>query len=712
MPDLERPILALVGHLLDQDDPEFRSLETAQRWFEKKVGSAGASDRDVGLGLIWLAAARVQLFKLKGAQHTLGHLRARFRGRFPDLEVLASIMEIKIQLEMGDYRGGSAMLDRLKVDLPDPRMMARVKAMLLQLRGEILSNMGQTKVAQNLFVQAFEALRTGPAQQEDLAIMAEISNSQGYTFQREGRAEDAIKAFQQAETVAKHIGFKLSEARCLRGRGNLAMTRKQLEEANQTLKQALELYQDCAAPHGILKTCISLGRSHYQLGEYRQALLYYEEARVQCGTGTFPADEAEVCACIGHIMLAEGQYEKAAEFYEQDLQIATASRLERSRAIALRNVGRIQRLLGNYPRAEACLDEARLLFQNGNDKHGLCLTLQQLVQCFVEQGKTTQSREALEWLKETSNALGRTFEKGVAEMLEGVVLRHEGESDAALTQLQRSLRSLSTEPGFYTVWGTMELAQALEDNGKRPDAVSRFKEAIQMARTHKLPDLEKRALDLLAHVDRSEWARALHGGGQARVVKRRNAARVFLSVLIVELRNLTSYASSHEPEESAQLVNRFFEVMANVIEENKGILNKVMGERMMALFGLGNPCDPGQALACANSCLTAFYQIQKEDPSLDVLGVACALATGEAMEGMFGPRDRLEYTVLGRPISLAQRLLAQTDHGEIMVCGDTFRAVGHHVQHPVARDVVARANEQKLVAYQVASSRPALVKKV
>lgn len=709
MADLERPILALLGHLLDQDDPEMVALETAQRWFEKKVGQSASGDREVGLALLWLAGCRLQLHNMKGAHHTLGHLRARFRGRFPDLEMVASFLEVRMQYEMGDFRNGSNMLDRIpKINLSDPRIVARLEAIRLHMRGDFLSGMSQLKVAQDLYLKAFEALRHGPAQLEDLAITAELYNSQGMTFFREGRADEALKAYSNAETVCKHIGFKLAEARCYKGRGMLYLAKKQFQEGIAELKHAMELYQSCGAPYGILRTGLALGQAHYRLTDYRQALLYYEEAKIQCGTGSFTREEGEVCARIGDILLAEGQYEKAAEYYEQDLQLATNNQDQRARAYGLFNVGRIQRLLGNYMRAEACLEEACALFHGANDKGGLCSALLQRVQCFAEQGKATQSRSCLEQLKETAQRLGRPFEIGLAEMLEGVVLRHEGQAEAARKQLEKSLRVLGQEPGFYTVWCTMELAQALEDAGHRSSAVSRFKEAIQFGRQLRLADLEKRALDMLGQVDRSEWAKALHGAGASAPIKRRNAGRVFISVLLVELRHLTQFGSSHEADETATVANRFFEQMATVIVDQKGILNKVMGERMMAVFGLGNPCDPAQALSCANECLNEFWKLLKEDGALADLNIACAIATGEALEGMLGPRDRLEYTVLGRPISLVQRLIGQADGGDILICSDTFRAVGHQVSHPVARDVMARTNEQKLVAYQVASSRPPL----
>lgn len=705
MQELHRPVLAVIGHILDAEDPETRSLELAQRFFERKVNQRGASEQEIIEALIWLAGTRVQLHNVKGAQHTLGHLRARSRGRFKGLETMASFLEIRLLLEMKDFPKAQSGLERIRVVSEDARTTARLNAIKHQFRGRLLSAMGQTQVAHQEFLKAVAAWQAGgPAGVEDLALSADIYNDQGQAFSREGKAEDGHKAYSQAETVAKHIGFKLAEARSLRGRGIIHHGRKETEQAIKLLRAALDIYQTFDAPFGILKTCISLGRAHYAQADYRQALFYFEEARVQCGKNRYPNEEAEVNARIGDIMLAEGQYEKAAEFYEQDLQIATGQGIDRARAHALRNVGRIQRLLGNFLRAEACLDESATVFHRLGDQSGLCLTLQQMVQSFLEQGKTEPARRNLDRLKDIATRLGRPHELGLADMLEGLVLRHEGRSGEARSQLEKSLRVFSREPGFFTVMCRMELAQALNDLGQRESALHQFKEAIASSRQLKLHDMEKKALDLLAQVDRSEWARVLHGGGMAQASGGKRSNRVFLSLLTLEVRN-HSALWGFEPEEATTLMNQIYNALASVVLQEKGVLGKIMGDRIQVVFGLESTCDPGQALRCAYACLESMTRLKKDNPKLASVGVAGTISTGEAFEGMIGPMDRLEFGVMGEPITISSMMLSATAPGEILVCPDTYRAVKHNVSQAAPREIETAATGHKLVSYQVASTK-------
>ena len=83
MQDLtSRPMLAIVGHILNSDDPEMRTLELAQRRFSREANRRDVEEESVIAALVWLAGCRLQMHNVKGTMHTLGHLR---------LEAVASI---------------------------------------------------------------------------------------------------------------------------------------------------------------------------------------------------------------------------------------------------------------------------------------------------------------------------------------------------------------------------------------------------------------------------------------------------------------------------------------------------------------------------------------------------------------------------------------------------------------------------------------------
>lgn len=701
--DFTRPMLTFPGYLIDVDEPDLRTLELAQRFFERRVGLPGATEEEICTTLVFLAGSRVWLHNAKGAMHTLAHLRARSRGRFKDVESLAGLLEVLLHLEMREYRQGWARLEMLQLDSPDPRTQARLVACVEQLRGRFLSAQGQIADAMAAFEAADQSLKTGPAQLEDLAMTAEIYSDQAHALQREGKLEESLKLYVQAETVCRHINFPLGLARSLRGRGTLFSDRKEFTEAIKWFKEALDLYQRHDSPHGILRCSILLGRAYYGIHDLREALFYFEEARLQCGKGRYPGDEAEVNARIGDIMLSEGQYEKAAEYYEQDLQLSQVHGDERSQSHAFRNVGRIQRLLGNFGRADQCLLTSGQLLTKLGDQHGMVQTLQQMVQSYLEQGKTAQARVSLNHLKDRSDRLGRPYEKAVSKLFQGIVMRHEGQSQAALDSLERSLLELSKDPGFYTVLCQMEVAQALFELKRPEESVIRFNEAIQTARRLKHHDIEKRALDMLSQVDRGEWAKALRSGGGSPSGER-NTTRAILSLVCCELRS-TAWLWEQEMDRVTAMLDGYYEAMAQSISRQRGIVIQIVGSRVIAVFGLDASCDPVQALRCAETCQEAFFKLQGENAQYLNLGMACSIATGVCVHGLMGATDHKGYRIVGEPWELIDRLLDQAQSGEIWACPDTQRGIRHLDQALTPRDVPDRGGDGQLVAYTVTSSR-------
>src|SRR5690606_32977486 len=108
------------------------------------------------------------------------------------------------------------------------------------------------------------------------------------------------------------------------------------------------------------------------------------------------------------------------------------------------------------------------------DQQGMVATLQQMVQCYLEQGKTAQARSSLNHLKDRSERLGRPHERAVCKLFEGIVLRHEGQSEESRSMLSGSLESLSREPGFFTVLCQMELAQCQFELELKDQSVATF----------------------------------------------------------------------------------------------------------------------------------------------------------------------------------------------------------------------------------------------
>lgn len=669
-----RPILAVVGHILEGDDPELRTLELAQRRFSREANRRDLPEEAVISALVWLAGTRLQMHNIKGTLHTLGHLRARSRGQFPMYETLASFLEIRLQLALREYDKADAGLARLTIPDGDERFTSRATALKLSCQGKILSAQGKLEEAKAKFEESVVVLRVGPAQVEDIAITVEVCNEQGALAYRNGQNEEGEKAYRQAETLASHIGFRLALAATLRGRGALADSVGQHAEAIELLKQARDVFQDVESSVGVLRTCISLGRASYALGQYRQSLLYFEEAKIQCGQGRYPAEEAEINARIGDIMLAEGRYEKAAEFYERDLQIVSLQGTERARAHALLNVGRIQRLLGNFMRAEGCLQESFEAFRKLGDRRSLGRTLGQSVYAFLEQDKVKKARQAVDMLAEVVAPLRSETEQTIHTMLEGLVCRHEGDSQKAKNLLERSLRLFSSEPGFYTVTCRLELALALRQMGNNDLALQGLKQTVKEARELRIHDLEQKALAVIKTLDRVEWGRLLHSASQARTDGFVEAERVIITVLQIELRELERYYGLSVAEFQAT-VNEIMQSLESDVLGPDAVLGRFGGGSIQVLLGLQDSTEPKRGYETAQKL---FELVQDKHEGLteeSKLGLCVGLAVGEASKGTFGPVERREFDVYGGPVERARVLASAGGSGEIVMDEACFRAL-------------------------------------
>jgi adenylate cyclase len=133
-----------------------------------------------------------------------------------------------------------------------------------------------------------------------------------------------------------------------------------------------------------------------------------------------------------------------------------------------------------------------------------------------------------------------------------------------------------------------------------------------------------------------------------------------VSILFSDVRGFTTIAEAIGARETVAMLNEYFTEMVDVILENGGILDKYIGDAMMALFGAPfvGPTDADNALAAANDMLLCLAELngrraREGRPPLDVgLGVS----TGDVIVGNIGSAKRMEYTVIGDSVNLASRL--------------------------------------------------------
>jgi len=152
-----------------------------------------------------------------------------------------------------------------------------------------------------------------------------------------------------------------------------------------------------------------------------------------------------------------------------------------------------------------------------------------------------------------------------------------------------------------------------------------------------------------------------------------------VSILFSDVRGFTTIAEAIGARETVAMLNEYFTEMVDVILENGGILDKYIGDAMMALFGapFTGPTDADNALAAANRMLLCLGELngrraRDNKPPLDV---GIGISTGDVIVGNIGSSKRMEYTVIGDNVNLASRLEgANKFYGTQILVSESTRA--------------------------------------
>ncbi len=147
-------------------------------------------------------------------------------------------------------------------------------------------------------------------------------------------------------------------------------------------------------------------------------------------------------------------------------------------------------------------------------------------------------------------------------------------------------------------------------------------------------------------------------GGQERVV----------TILFVDLRNFTTLSERLTPPELLALLNRYLDRMSGVVEAHGGVIDKFIGDAIMALFGapVDQPDSADRALRCARALVIALAELNRElaTTAQNALQFGIGLNTARVVAGNIGSHRRLNYSVIGDGVNIAARLQSETRKAE------------------------------------------------
>lgn len=149
-----------------------------------------------------------------------------------------------------------------------------------------------------------------------------------------------------------------------------------------------------------------------------------------------------------------------------------------------------------------------------------------------------------------------------------------------------------------------------------------------------------------------------------------------ISVLFSDIAGFTTFTDQADPAEVQAVLEEYFSEMTSIVFANQGIVDKYMGDGIMAFFE-----NPPDGVTSAQAAIKTAIQMKEKALILDAkyknqkrfpFSIYVGISTGYAKVGNIGPPEKIDYTIIGSVVNKASRLDGAGDPGDILMDEDTY----------------------------------------
>ena len=180
-----------------------------------------------------------------------------------------------------------------------------------------------------------------------------------------------------------------------------------------------------------------------------------------------------------------------------------------------------------------------------------------------------------------------------------------------------------------------------------------------------------------------------------------------VTVLFCDIRSFTAMSEKMEASAVVQLLNKYFTVLGKCITAHHGIINKYIGDAIMAIFGapVSSNNSAKDALDAALDMRKALVEVNKdfEAEGLPQLKFGIGIHTGPVFAGTIGAANRMEYTVIGDTVNTASRLesLCKTYTTDLLLSEASAERIDENNELEFIADAQIRGKTETMKLYTV-----------
>ena len=180
-----------------------------------------------------------------------------------------------------------------------------------------------------------------------------------------------------------------------------------------------------------------------------------------------------------------------------------------------------------------------------------------------------------------------------------------------------------------------------------------------------------------------------------------------VTVLFADIRGFTSMSETMSAQQVSEILNEYFTEMEPIISKYNGIINKFIGDAVMAIFGepIQDKNHAANAVRCGYEMLLKVKELQKKwaEEGKPKIEIGIGINTGEVFVGNIGSENRMEYTVIGDTVNLASRLESYNKvyKTKMLISSSTYETTKSFIDVMKISDVEIRGKSHRMNIYEV-----------
>ncbi|HZP20559.1 MAG TPA: adenylate/guanylate cyclase domain-containing protein [Bauldia sp.] len=192
-------------------------------------------------------------------------------------------------------------------------------------------------------------------------------------------------------------------------------------------------------------------------------------------------------------------------------------------------------------------------------------------------------------------------------------------------------------------------------------------------------DLAQRMNTMIVQInERFQLAKFVSGAAVAAVQRadhegvKLGGTRRVVAILFADIRGYTAFSEKRDPEEVVEILNYYFQRLADTVAAHNGDIDKYVGDQIMANFHGANMAR--DSVACSLAIHDVMTRLAEEHPEWH-LDIGIGVDMGEVVMGAMGSKERMDYTVLGDHVNLSARLCSHAAARQTIISNAVAEAV-------------------------------------